>query len=389
MKNLTLRVLLTLVGMAALGAAGFETWRIEQSKRATSEAARQTDERLRTLTLIVADLRTNQQAYVAAGQGSAFWGEKVSQLLTRFDGEAAPTRRQLRAPDAQAALDEASRAIDNFRKLDVRAREFARAEQQLLASDLIFSDGFEAAASALSALDGARTVEAMNADGQVRAATRSQAQMLAGGAGLCALILLMLAPVPRREAEAETDSSLRELAAPALPVPEDATMMTPAVKAAPMPDLTAAADVCAGLARVLESAELTALLGRAAQIIDAAGLIVWVADRSGAELRPALAHGYSHQTLARMGIIARDAHNAVAAAYRTNNVRTVTGDASANGAVVAPIAAPGGCVGVLAAEVRRGGEKNDAIKALVTVFASQLGTLVSSVPTDTTVAQAQ
>jgi hypothetical protein len=389
MKNPTVRVLLTLLAIGALGAAAFEGWRIERTRRGAGEAARHADERLRALQLLVSDLRAHQQAYVAAGQGIAFWTTKVSQELMQFDSDAAAARGLLQGTEAQAAIDETLRAMDNFRKLDARAREYARAGQALLASDLIFADGFETTASALTQLDAARTAEAGRADEEGRVWTRKQAELAGAAVGFAVLIMLLLTPVGRAPAGAAAPAPAI-LALSGLPpaTPADATLISEPVKPAAGPDLSAAADVCAGLARVLESAELTPLLGRAATVLDAAGLIVWVADRSGAELRPALAHGYSSQTLARIGAIARDAHNAVAAAYRTNSVRTVSGDGSANGAIVAPISSPGGCLGVLAAEVRRGGEHSDALKSLALVFASQLSTLVSTVPADP-VAQAQ
>jgi GAF domain-containing protein len=377
MKNLGLRVGLMLIGAAALAGAAFKTWTIEQDKQAAAVAAQQVDDRLRGLMLTVMDIRVDQQSYVAAGQGSAFWAEKVTQVLNQFDKEVAALRPRLRAPDALAALDAAGGAIDTFRKMDFRAREYAHGGQELLASDLIFTDGFEMTTSALSQVDATRVAEATHFNAQSSALTKVQRSWLGAAAGICLFVLLVL--TPRASVEAESVEPLRDLV-PQPPV--DAVIREPARAASPAADWMAAADVCAGLARVLESSELTALLGRVAHVLNASGVIVWVADRSGAELRPALAHGYTNQTLSRMGLIARDGHNAVAAAYRTGTTRTVTGDDRNTGAIVAPIVSPGGCLGVLAAEVRRGGEQSDALKAIAMVFASQLGTLVSSVPAD-------
>lgn len=389
MKNPGVRIGLMLLAVAGLGVAGFQGWRIQQDRTIAAAAARQADDRLRGLMLVVTDIRAHQQAYVAAGQGSAFWAAKVTQLLALFDKQAAELRRLVRSADGQHALDEAAGAIDTFRKMDLRAGEYARGGQELLASDLIFTDGFETTASAMSQIDAARTAEVIRYDAESQALLRGQVQWLGGAAALCLVVLLALAPrVGAASPAAElTPAQPAQVAPVALDDESAATLVKP--RAAQVPDWPAAAEVCAGLARVLESAELTALLGRAAQVLDAAGVIVWVADRSGAELRPALAHGYSNQTLARMGIIPRDGHNAVAAAYRSGSVRTVTGDDWTNGAIVAPIVSPGGCLGVLAAEVRRGGETNDEIKALAMVLASQLGTLVSSVPGDAGITPAQ
>ena len=67
-----------------------------------------------------------------------------------------------------------------------------------------------------------------------------------------------------------------------------------------MPILKAAVDVCTELNRARDFDDLNKLLGHAANVIDASGLIVWVGSAAGASLRPVLAHGYSAQALARM-----------------------------------------------------------------------------------------
>jgi hypothetical protein len=388
MKNLGVRIVLMLLAVAAVGAGGFELWRIERTKQEIADGGRQADERIRRLMLAVTDLRAQQQAYVAAGQGTDFWAKKVTQVLAAFDRQVAEVRPTLRSADAQTALDSATGALDTFRKMDARAREYAGGRQELLASDLIFTDGFETTASALSQLDAVRAAETVRADAEVSNLQRAEVLWAGGSAALCLLVILTLTPRPKPRIET-VEVPVVQPAAPAVHDFSDALVSKEPARAETTPDLTAAADVCAGLARVLESSELTVLLGRVAQVMNAAGVIVWVADRSGAELRPALAHGYPPQTLRRMGTIPRDGHNAVAAAYRSGVTRIVVGDGRANGAVVAPIVSPGGCLGVLAAEVRRGGEQSTAIKALAMVFASQLGTLVGSVPAEPAMAPVQ
>ena len=63
------------------------------------------------------------------------------------------------------------------------------------------------------------------------------------------------------------------------------------------PDLAAAAQLWTGLSRSDSTSELAAHLAEAARILDAVGVIVWGWDALGAELRPALAHGYSDKPL--------------------------------------------------------------------------------------------
>jgi len=105
-----------------------------------------------------------------------------------------------------------------------------------------------------------------------------------------------------------------------------------------------------------------------------------VADGSGASLFPILAQGYPPSVLARMGSIGRDADNAAAAAYRQGELRTVPAHDSLPGAIVAPIITGQGCVGVLAAEMRHGAERNEAIQAVTAILAAQLATFVTALP---------
>jgi len=50
------------------------------------------------------------------------------------------------------------------------------------------------------------------------------------------------------------------------------------------------------------------------------------------------------------------------------------------GAVVAPLLTPDGCIGVLSAEMKGGSEKDESSQALATIFAAQLATIVATPP---------
>ena len=144
------------------------------------------------------------------------------------------------------------------------------------------------------------------------------------------------------------------------------------------PDLLAAAHLCTELGRVYETREAGPLLQRAASILDAVGVIVWAWDPQSAELRPALAHGYSDKVLAQLPKVRREADNATAAAFRSTQTCIVNGSDLASGAVTVPLMTSGGCVGVFAAELRHGGEQREPLRALATIFAAQLATLIGT-----------
>ncbi len=71
---------------------------------------------------------------------------------------------------------------------------------------------------------------------------------------------------------------------------------------------------------------LPGLLERTATLIDASGIVLWIADPDGRELAPIVTFGYPQQTVTRLGTIAREAENATAAAFRTCLLQTVDAD---------------------------------------------------------------
>jgi len=150
--------------------------------------------------------------------------------------------------------------------------------------------------------------------------------------------------------------------------------------AQPEPDLSAAAHLCTELGRVLDTHEVAPLLERAAGILDAVGLIVWVWDPHWTALRPACTHGYSDKVLAQMPRVPRGAENATAASFRSAQTRIVHGSDVVNGAVVVPLMTSRGCVGVLAVELRQRGEQRESVLVLATIFAAQLATLFGFAP---------
>src|SRR2546428_5689025 len=144
----------------------------------------------------------------------------------------------------------------------------------------------------------------------------------------------------------------------------------------PEPDLSAAAHLCTALGCVSDTREAGRLPEGPCRILDAVGLIVWVWDPQLTELRPALAHGYADKVLAQLPRVRRDTDNATAAAFRSAQTRIVNGHDLVSGAVVVPLMTPEGCVGVLAVELRHGGEQRESVRALATILAAHLAMLI-------------
>jgi GAF domain-containing protein len=184
------------------------------------------------------------------------------------------------------------------------------------------------------------------------------------------------------------DVTLDQQPAPAAPALEPVavaaeTLITPAAAsiAATLPvasqrDLMAVANLCTRFGRVEKTPEVQPLLREAARILDATGLIVWIWDPLAAQLRPALVHGYSDTVIAQLPAVRRDADNATAAAFRSNEVRAIDGGDHASGALVVPLLTPGGCAGVLAIELRCESQPTTEVHAVAIILAALLAQLI-------------
>ena len=396
MTSSVLRWTIMGVFVAVLMSAVYFLWTTETSSRAIAAAADRFDRRAHGLTRAGFELRMAQQAYVAVGQGDEFWSSKVSAQISQLRDDLTVLRADAPVAAAQTHLDEAISSLEDFERMDARAREYARSSQRLLASDLIFSDGLEQTAGIIDAVEAARGAIAAH-DSAVASDTRRRELLIAGATTVLAVLLgLLLVPLPRRAQETQVQSSARPESVVAVgaaghdslplrdvrdPVPPLATVRPPSVRETPTDaldplDLGRVASLCTELAKVVDTQSLPAVLERTAAVLDANGVVLWIADPDGRELSAIVTHGYPAQLVTRLGTIPRDAQNATAAAFRTALLQTVHADSISNGAIAVPLVTPSGCVGVMAAEVRNGGETQDAKLAAAAIVAAQLATLV-------------
>jgi len=372
MQTRLARTVIAIIGVAiGLGAAyllkDLDTQ--TNTQRANAELLR---ERARALTATIADLRAAQFAYAAEGQGKTFWLAHVAGLLPTVQRQMTDLRGSLTAASAHEALDPAAAALENFATIDARAKEYVAAGNLLLAAELIFSDSLEATSTASSRIAAAVAAEMQAREAAIGELRRRQA-IVAGGAASGLVFLLIVLAV----GAARTVAAVEAPAAPPVEAVKFEMPLPPRAKPAITPKLITTARLCSDLARVNETRELPQLLERTARVLEASGIIVWVADEAAHELRPVMAHGYAEQVVGRMGGIPCNANNAAAAAYRTSQLRSVAGENGALGAIVAPLMRADGCIGVLSAEMRGGSEKDESSQALASIFAAQLATIVS------------
>lgn len=373
------------VAWIAIGATAFFLIRSEKQITDLRVAVRVFDLHAREATDALTDLRVGQQAYVAEGQGVAFWMPKVAATSDAIGEAVQALRRSAKNAAARSSLDEAADSVVEFGSVDMRARDYIRSGQQLMAGDIIFTEGGETAATAARQVEAARLAERQALDASEAAVRKQQAVALGATGAFAALVVLWLGisgnPPPPEMARLD-------IGAASLAQAQDQSGHEPEPKAGPIdrpvsPMIRDAAELCTDLGRVRDANDLQMLMGRAAEIIDASGLVVWLGTTSGADLRPVLAHGYSPQALARMPSVPRSGDNAAAAAYRTAKLQIVLArPGSSTGAVVAPILSNDGCVGALSAEIRSGGEASEIVQALAALFAAQLATVLTAAPAE-------
>ena len=290
MRSRAVRLSCGAVAWIAIGAAAFFLIRSEKQLAALRAEGRAFDLHAREAADTLADLRSAQQAYVAAGQGVAFWMPKVAQTSEAAGKSIAVLRASTTSAAVRSAMDEAAASLVEFADVDRRARDYLRSGQQLMAGDVIFTEGDQTAASAARQVETARLAEHQALDTFEAGLRKREAIALAAAGGLTAIVALMLGLLRMPEGGAS----------PGLPVSSATQASIPSPSRGGLPVLKAAAELCTDFGCVRDINDLQLLLARAGDMMDAAGLVVWLASAAGADLQPVLTHGYSDRVRARL-----------------------------------------------------------------------------------------
>jgi hypothetical protein len=418
MKSRFVRIALVVFALAAQAAAGFFVYRTEQAlASARAEAAVLAVDAVRAQA-VIGDLRGAQTSLVANGQDPSFWVPRVAALAKDATAAIEKIDRDRLTADAAQDLAAATAALADFTRTSDRVRDLLATDQPLTASSLAFGDSARYLATAAGALTGVVSSQAAAVEREAIRLRPRESLALAGAAALTLLALLLLLPRPSQEttpAEAEGpaaslalpltmpaasdlnglgrfgfDLDIRRPAAPppTEPLPEQPRESEQAIvddlkretalrlNTEAQVDLAAAARLCSDLARVKDAGHLPALLARAAELLDASGIVLWLAGPEGTVIRPAASVGYSDHTLSRMKALSGRSDNAVSVAFREGRMEVVAGTKDRHGAVVVPIVTVTGRAGALAAEIRHGAESSPSVQAVVTIVAAQIASLV-------------
>lgn len=387
MRSRATRISSSLLAILALAGLAVFVAQTERQLSARHATLRELDTLAHESTQNLTDIRTAQQAYVAIGQSTTFWVPKVAELLPEIGADIDRLRTRASTEDARRSLLDASASLTELGNIDKRARDYLAAEEPLMAADVLFAEARETAAEISRLIEAARLADRQGLDADQGFARRREATAAASVGGLVAVILLWLgvsgrgsapstvevdAPLASVDTEATVSLRLNQVQ------PEQAVAASPEQSDEPVA-LMAAAQVCTEFGCVQNASDLKRVLARAATVLDASGLVVWLGSTNGADLRPVLAHGYSDQVLALMRAVPRHADNAAAAAYRSGTLQIVPAKPGTSlGAVVAPIVTAEGCIGALTAEIKDNAEVSATVHAVATIFASQLSGVLSA-----------
>jgi hypothetical protein len=380
-SSTSLIVAFVLIALAGIGAGVA----IDKYRRDGRAAATRVNNDLRAAEQSLADLGAAEASYIAAGQNAEAantWMNTATSLAVELESAVANLNATSDSDDAKAHYAAAAPLVQAVTANDRKARGLVANGQTLVAADVVLIEGAVTVKQLKAELAAAR--EAEMAGFEKKATQLGWISLGATAAAMLIGLLLLVAVARRGRVEApstglslNSEPSTRTEPAPpahpavAYPAPEHPSTFSPA-----HPDLSSAADLCADLGVVHDGSQLPALMARAAAVLEAKGLVLWVSEGGGGMLRPTFAHGYSEKVLQRMGTLAADGDNVTSLAFRTRQPQVVRGSIDGQGALAVPLVSASGCVGVLAAEVQ-GAKPGDARFALARIIAAQLSTLVA------------
>ena len=381
MRSRVLRAGVLVILLASGAGAAYIAW--DAKRTASRLSVSETESQIERLMATVADIGSMHAAYVAPGQNAAPALERFPNLLRQLAAQTAEAGPGLRSADAQQSLRAVADATALLTQADASARDNLLLGDTVTASHILFGEARAALMTMTGALGEARRAERVRASAMLEAAN-SRTELVVGGVALVWIAgVLLLVPIPSTRAAHpeqvappdEVPFSTLSLVAPA-PNPPITQSVDPPARTI---DMLAAAEICAAIARVEDTGELSTLLGRAADLVGASELVVWL--RGGDQLFASLVHGSQDDSKARLPLRRSD-DSAAVRAWQSSHVEVASAAESADGVdvIAAPMVAPAGCGGVVTVSLRPHDVADEMTKAVVVMIAAQLSTVVAARP---------
>ena len=205
MRRSWLRASLVIAMLGVAAASGYQLLSFEQLIEQERETERSFAALGDEITASISELRASQQAYVAAGQDPSHWMQRVTEQLETLNTRLATLARLATAASTVGSLENAQLAINDLTQVDRRARDHSDVGQDLMASDLLFTDGPELALIAINHIGLAVKTEREASDTAQTIHRKSQGVALAGAMGTSVLVALLLLPSSSRSAAKGTE----------------------------------------------------------------------------------------------------------------------------------------------------------------------------------------
>jgi len=374
------RIACLVVGLLVTAGLAYRTLQDEDALNRERRAASTGVAAVNKTAELLLDLRGSLHAYVAPGQGLPFWGKRAQETLDQL-------RQSLASLDSivtplGGSLAESLDAVDQLSAAEQRARTYVSRDEMQLAGDVIFTEVRDLLAVATTQVQAVANGLTREHDRRAAVIQQEQLALAAGGVAIWIVIAFLLFPTETKPAvqdPAHWRSELKETLKKPIPVapPTPAVLVAPVVPVAPdvLATLKTAAEICGDLSALSDPGALEGALARVSALLNATGLIVWVASNDGGTLAPVATHGFDPKIVARIGKIGRDSSNLTAAAFRENLPRISAVTPTTPGALAVPMCSPTGPSGVLSIEMKAGQPVDEPKVALASIIAAQLATL--------------
>jgi len=375
MKTRILRLLLPAILVATGAGSVAWTWALAQHVGKLEAAGTRSAGRIDRLEALLDELTRDELSYVASGQIDKETLTATSARIRQIASESTWLLGELLAAGAPSA-GELAKGAASLAEVDARAGGNIRADLDLMAADLLFTETTRTRQALREQLRALRVAEA-SAVSDGRSNDLKQAwTVLAGVALLFAWALVRSTHRPTTAPSVEVTSIAPDVDVVRPGAPPE--LVAPATVVEPTIDLNETATLCTAISRMRTESDLQGLLVRTATLLDASGIVVWMA--AGEEMFPVAWHGYDSRQLIQLGPIGPSSPNAAAAAWRTSTLQSVAGGPNSQSAIVVPLLGVERCIGVLAIEVGPGRETDATTKAVTTLISAQLVTVLGAWP---------
>ena len=190
MSNRLLRFGIALLALTAAVVAGYRIYQQEQRLVASVQSSHGTDVVAESAMATVPEIKAALHAYVAEGQGYAFWTARAGTLIEKLRG--AMLDLDGPATAAGASLTQSLELADRLGKSEQRARDHVRADQRLLAGEVIFTEARDHLDAMSIQLARTRSLLADAAGVDQAVIRREQAILALGSGGVLAFAMLLL-----------------------------------------------------------------------------------------------------------------------------------------------------------------------------------------------------